>query len=240
MWLLIDCGNTRVKWMLHNGEAPVARGSVLHDEMHLLEHEWDRLPSPERVVGCNVAGDEVAHSIELLTRAWRLQPYWLTPQARQSGVSNRYRQPGQLGADRWAALIAARHLLQDNCLVACAGTALTVDALTAEGEFLGGIIAPGFRLMREALAGNTADLGLLAGCFSAFPDNTADAIHSGVVQALVGAVSRMAEEMRLLGFATKTCILSGGDAHLLRPHLNMKVVLVDNLVLEGLLRVVRE
>lgn len=240
MWLLIDIGNTRIKWMLHSGEAVVDRGSALHEDIDLLERDWSRLPRPERMVGCNVAGEALAHSVELLAREWRIEPLWLTPQAQQAGVSNRYREPAQLGADRWAALIAARHLVSANCLVACAGTALTVDALTADGEFLGGIIAPGFRLMREALAGGTADLGLNQGRFAAFPGNTADAIHSGAVQALVGAISRMADEMRLAGHETNICILSGGDAHLLRPHLNMKVLLVDNLVLEGLLRIVRE
>lgn len=240
MWMLIDVGNTRIKWMLHNGEAIVARGSSLHGDIDLLEREWAQLPRPERMVGCNVAGETIAHSLELLAREWRIEPLWLKPQLEQGGVRNRYRQPLQLGADRWAALIAARHLISGNCVVACAGTALTVDALTADGDFLGGVIAPGFRLMREALAGGTADLGLNQGRFAAFPDNTADAIHSGALQSLVGAISRIADEMRLAGHDTNICILSGGDAHLLRPHLNMKVLLVDNLVLEGLLRVVRE
>ncbi len=240
MWLLVDCGNTRIKWMLHDGESVVQRGSSRYDASGELERQWHALPAPQRVVGCNVAGDAVAARVALLAAQWRLTPFWLRPQPRQCGVSCSYVRPEQLGADRWAALIAAWHLVGGGCLVACAGTALTVDALTADGVFLGGIIAPGFRLMLQSLAGGTADLGLNAGRYAAFPVTTADAIHSGAVQAMAGAIGRMSDQMRLAGNPTNVCLLSGGDAHLLRPHLNMKVLLVDNLVLEGLLRIVRE
>ena len=94
-------------------------------------------------------------------------------------------------ANARSALIGARRLSSDACVVVNAGTAMTVDALTAKGEFIGGIIVPGFDLMHEALAANTARLSSQRGDFSAFPRNTRDAITSGAIQASCGAVERM-------------------------------------------------
>lgn len=240
MWLLIDAGNTRVKWAFHDGEQWLGRGSADHASLDALAVQWAALPAPRRVVGCNVAGPEVKATMERLALMWRLPVDWLTPNGSRLGVRNGYSDPAQLGADRWAALLAAPSLHTGDCLVVNVGTAMTVDALTASGQHLGGIIAPGFRLMQQALAGGTADLGSRSGCFTPFPGNTADAIHGGIMQSLIGAVSRMAGEMKLSGCPASACVLSGGDAHLLRPYINLKVLLVENLVLEGLLRVVKE
>jgi type III pantothenate kinase len=120
-------------------------------------------------------------------------------------------------------------------VVVNAGTALTIDALTADGVFAGGIIVPGAELMRKALAANTAALKLRPGKFGFFPDTTGDAIVSGAVNASCGAIERMARFLEEAGEAQPLCVLSGGGAELLAPYLNLEVKLVDNLVLEGLL-----
>jgi type III pantothenate kinase len=144
-----------------------------------------------------------------------------------------------LGSDRWSALIGARSLEKGPCLVVCAGTALTADALDADGRFLGGIIAPGLRLMQRALADNTAALQIQQGAFAPFPDNTADALHSGALQALVGAVERMLRQLEAQVGQTPRCLASGGDAPLLLPLLPPHTQHVENLVLEGLIRMAR-
>jgi type III pantothenate kinase len=89
--------------------------------------------------------------------------------------------------------------------------------------------------MKQALAGNTARLGLQDGAFSFFPDNTGDAIASGAVNALAGAIERMKRYMTQSGEADALVMLSGGDAGVLTPLLNESVQVVDNLVLEGLM-----
>jgi type III pantothenate kinase len=96
---------------------------------------------------------------------------------------------------------------------------------------------PGADLMRESLSRNTAQLGLQEGRFTYFPDSTADAIMSGIVNALAGAVERMLRYMEESGQAAPIVVLSGGAAPLLAPRLNARVEVVDNLVLEGLLRI---
>jgi type III pantothenate kinase len=161
----------------------------------------------------------------------------VSAQSDQCGVRSGYAQPAQLGADRWAALIGARHLVAGACVVANVGTTMTVDALSAESIFLGGFIVAGFDLMREALARNTAQLELQNGRFAFFPDNTGDAIASGAVNALTGAVERMVSYMQATGEGAPVVLVSGGGAPHLLPHLSGDVRPVDNIVLEGLARI---
>jgi type III pantothenate kinase len=158
----------------------------------------------------------------------------------QCGVRNSYDDPAQLGCDRWAALIGARRLYAGPAVVVDAGTALTADALTGDGVFVGGIIVPGAELMRKALAEHTAALKPQPGKFSFFPDTTGDAIMSGAIDALAGAIERMARFLEEAGEPQPACVLSGGGAALIEPYLNLEVKVVDNLVLEGLLTIARE
>lgn len=161
----------------------------------------------------------------------------MSSHSEQCGVRSGYADPAQLGTDRWVALIGARHLISGTCVVVNAGTTMTVDALSADGIFLGGFIVPGYELMREALARNTAQLKLEAGRFSFFPDNTADAIASGALNALAGAIERMVQYVSRTGEDEPVVLVSGGDAQRLIGLLTAEPRLVDNLVLEGLARI---
>jgi type III pantothenate kinase len=152
-------------------------------------------------------------------------------------VRSSYADPAALGSDRWAALIGAWHLCGTACVVVNAGTTMTVDALGSEGVFLGGCIVPGARLMREVMARDTANLALREGGFSHFPDNTGDALFSGAVNSLAGAVERMAGYLGEITGTLPPVILSGGDLALIEKRLNARVTVVDNLVLEGLLHI---
>jgi type III pantothenate kinase len=115
-----------------------------------------------------------------------------------------------------------------------AGTAVTIDALDADGVFQGGLILPGIRLMIQALADNTAALKVPPGTYAHFPTNTADAIYSGAVHAICGAIELLRLKVRLDEVAVK-CYLSGGAAHEVAPYVSGPLEVVDNLVLEGVL-----
>ena len=145
------------------------------------------------------------------------------------GVVNGYRQPETLGVDRWCALVGARRRLGRAAVVVGAGTATTVDLLDGHGRFLGGLILPGLELMRESLARGTAGLARASGQVVRLPDNTADAIASGAVEATAGAVERAS---RRLGDAP--CLLFGGAAAPLKSALTIEVIEEPLLVLEGL------
>ncbi len=249
MILAIDCGNSRIKLGLHRGGAVgwEAQHSVAMDDGAALDATLGSLlglagPAP-RVIACNVAGAAVRARVDEMLARRALAGRWLQASAAEAGVTNHYEQPERLGADRWAALIGARALHAGATVVACAGTALTIDTLGADGAFSGGVILPGIALMKRSLAEGTAQLPLASGSYSASARNTQDAIESGVLDAACGAIARHAARVpgaRLL--------LTGGDAAAIlaawhagappAPDAAIAApVVVDNLVLEGLVRV---
>jgi type III pantothenate kinase len=237
--LVIDAGNTRIKWGMHDGARWIKQGWIESVRAAELPGALAALPSPRAVVVSNVAGEKLQRQLASMLPPIPA-PRWIKSERAQCGVRNSYADPAQLGCDRWAALIGARQLGGGSAVVVNAGTALTVDALTDDGVFVGGIIVPGAELMRTALAGNTAALGLQSGKFSFFPNSTGDAILSGTINALCGAIERIAQFLEKTGQPPPACVLSGGGAQLLKPHLNLEVKVVDNLVLEGLVAIARE
>jgi type III pantothenate kinase len=182
----------------------------------------------------------VEAQLRALCEAARIPFRVILSEAEQLGVSNGYREPRQLGSDRWAALIAAHALKPGHKLVVNAGTAVTVDALTADGHFLGGLIVPGPALMRRSLSHGTAGLRLTEGDFRDFPESTPEAITSGAVQACAGAIERMAGLMQARGVAPARVLLSGGAAHELMPRLSLPCAVHETLVLDGLLLIARK
>ncbi len=228
--LCLDAGNTRLKWGLRAPGGWLAQGTIAHAEIDALT-----LPAPvQRILACNVAGADVAAAIETLAAKLAAPLAWFKSSAAACGVSNGYDNFSQLGADRWAALIGAHALHAGPALVVVAGTATTIDALSAEGQFRGGLILPGLGLMRRALARNTAGLPEACGHFAEWPTNTDDAIVSGALQATLGAIERMAARHCRPASVDFCVILSGGAAADLAPHLSLPVRRIEHLVLEGL------
>ncbi len=235
MMLCLDAGNSRLKYGLFGGDGWLVQGSLKYSALGELP---ERLPAtPERLIICNVAGAAVAAKLEALAGSFRLEPEWFSSSHSSCGVTNGYALPTQLGADRWAALIGARGIHSGNAIVVMSGTATTIDALDAGGNFFGGVIIPGLNLMRRSLASGTAGLPLADGNIVAFPRNTDDAITSGAVQATLGAIERIAGQLFEGAKDTDNlCLVSGGAADVLAPHLQIRCRVVPNLVLEGLVR----
>jgi type III pantothenate kinase len=152
-------------------------------------------------------------------------------QQQQCGVSNYYALPDQLGTDRWAALIAAWHRVGSAVLVVNCGTATTIDALSDQGEFMGGLILPGIALMQRNLVAQAAQLEHGEGVYQAFPRNTADAILSGALQATCGAIQR---QYALLEDERVPVLLTGGSASAVWELLPLPLLPVVDLVLQGL------
>ncbi len=249
MNLLIDAGNTRIKWALteagrdswlHSGILPVEQASGLPQ---FFAGCFDKLrvnPQNIQIWASNVAGEGIAQHIRSIDTGQ--QPQFIVAREEQCGVRNGYANVSQLGSDRWVALIAAWHLVRGKCLVVNCGTATTIDALSMQGEFLGGLILPGVDLMRRSLCDATAQLQPAQGKYAPFPLNTADALLSGAIQASCGAIER---QHALLGLepgqrADAPVLLSGGAAGQIATHLNLKVQMVDNPVLQGLLLIAQE
>ncbi|MDO8412422.1 MAG: type III pantothenate kinase [Gallionellaceae bacterium] len=229
--LLIDAGNSRIKWALAENRVWSQQGVVENARVTTLRTIFSELPAPHKIVVSNVAGQEMAQQLQMACATWPLPLEFITAHAEKCGIRNSYQQAQQLGSDRWAALIAAWQQEHTTCLVINCGTATTIDALSAQGEFLGGLILPGVDMMQRSIAAGVVQATTASGAWQAFPRNTADALFTGAIQATAGAICLQFE--RLLAPQAR-CILSGGAAYKIEPHLNLPLVRVDNLVLRGL------
>jgi type III pantothenate kinase len=239
MLLLVDAGNTRIKWAIAPADAApgdwTAHGAVPHAELDRLQAAWAGHGLTRAVVS-NVAGHAMqAQLTALLAPLLPAAPHWFTARGELNGLRNRYRDPAQLGSDRFAAALGARCLAPGKALVvATCGTATTVDAVTAAGDFLGGMILPGLGLMLGALARGTAQLPQVApgeryAAPPVFADHTSDAILSGCLAAQAGAIERACAAL-----PADLCIVSGGAAASVAPLLSVPHWMLDNIVLVGL------
>jgi type III pantothenate kinase len=237
--LAIDAGNTRIKWGVHDGHAWSATGAIATAESKELYESLRPALPVEACIASNVAGPEVQSQIERACGKAGIALTLIHSVRQQLGVVNGYSDPQQLGSDRWAALIAAHRAAPGDQLVVNAGTALTVDALTADGRFLGGIIVAGPALMRRSLDRGTASLRLTEGVVRDIAQSTPDAITSGAVHACAGAVERLARAMAERGNPPRRIILSGGAAAEIAAALPVPPTQRENLVLEGLVLIAR-
>ena len=234
MIVCLDSGNTRIKWGVHDGQAWLAQGAVAHADIEQLAALPLAWPRPDKVLLANVAGADAAVRIRQQLADWQPVFQEARAEAMRAGVTNLYQNPGQLGVDRWCALIGARALTASACLVVMAGTATTIDTLAADGRFLGGLILPGLDLMRRSLARDTAGLPFADGRHAAYPCCTDDAIVSGAIEAQVGAIERAFARA-----GAAQCLLSGGNSALLAEHLVIPHAVAQNLPLEGLCQLAR-
>jgi type III pantothenate kinase len=233
MMLLVDAGNTRIKFGWHDGQQWICREDISHEALGAVN--FTRFGTPHRILIAHVASESVRLRLLQMLVPWMDRTEWLKAEFERCGVRNLYADPARLGADRWAAAIGAWHRVKGACVVVSAGTATTVDAIDEHGSFLGGLILPGHGLMQRALASGTAALPLAEGQCVPFPQNTHDAIETGIRYAQAGAVERFRGQMP---FGT-TVVLSGGSASALAPLIAPPRLDFPNLVLEGLLNIVR-
>ena len=238
--LAIDVGNTRTKWGVFDGNDWLETGNIANADIRTpedLSALWKKLPVFQRAVVSNVAGENFA---ALLKASLAQVPVNMIQSAPQNcGVTNGYENPAQLGSDRWAAIVAAWDLTRAACVVVGAGTALTVDAISPRGEFMGGLISPGLYTMKNSLLANTAGISSVQGDWQSFPINTADAVHTGALTAMAGVVNAM--WLRLAHIGARPClIMTGGDALELNGALSDQAEIRPNLVLEGLILLGRE
>jgi type III pantothenate kinase len=245
-FLAIDVGNTRLKWALFDSPKPGAR--LLHQGTEFLDHidrlsegAWAQIPAPASMLGCLVASDSVRHRVEQQMENWTVSPQWVVSSAAEAGLTNRYDHPARLGPDRWVAMIGAWHCMrargmQQPTVVAIVGTAVTIEAIDADGQFLGGYILPGHGIMLRALETGTAGLHVPTGEVCHFPTNTSDALTSGGTFAISGAMAMMVAHLRQRCQAEPWCVMTGGAAWKMAPSLTVPFELMDNLIFDGLLQ----
>lgn len=238
MILLLDLGNTRLKFALCDGGVFTHRGAFGWDAdiAHELASLWATWPRPVRVVGASVVDGARETAVAVAAgNAFGCQPEWVRTPAEACGVRNAYAEPGRLGVDRFLALVDAWDAGRAPCVLASVGTALTLDALDAEGRHLGGWIAPGPLLMQQSVLGATVQVRPdHAGAVRDLADNTADGLASGCWQASAALVDRFVRRAATQLGGSPSVTLGGGDAELLAPLLEHSVSIVPDAVLRGL------
>ena len=251
MIILLDVGNSRVKlgWQHPSlGREPAVHVVTISPLAQLGEQldAWiASLPvGPVAARGVNVAGRVVAELVEASMAQAGCAMQWLQPTASLFGVLNRYENPQQLGADRWAALIGLAGQFGDThppLVLATFGTATTIDTLGPDQTFEGGLILPGPALMRQSLAQGTANLPLATGESNDYPRHTLQAISTGVVAAQAGAVWRQCSvATRRYGTPPTLCVSGGGwpevEAEVRQLMGSLDIRFLPNPVLDGLAR----
>jgi len=242
MILLVDAGNTRIKWgCLEDGRIQQVQEWRHRDRpLDEIVSRLDSLsPQPERMVVSNVAGFEMARA---LTRYAEdhcgMRPEFVLVEREALGVSIAYTDAGQLGVDRWVAMIGAFGQYHAPLCIVDAGTALTIDGLDRQGKHLGGLIAPGVHLASQVLDQATSDIAAKRRPedteLNLFMDNTEGAVRAGALFSVVALVEKAVDEMSRRLSVRPQVIITGGDGERVRDKLNFPAQFVPDLVLRGL------
>ncbi len=240
MKLLLDIGNSRIKWACAEGGrlvgavAALPHGGVVPAG---LLASWVVLQAPsDGVLGVSVAAPQIVREIGVwVERHWVCHPQWLVTPRTGGGIQIAYPQPAALGADRWTAMVAARHRgLLPACVVDC-GTAVTLDAVDGAGRHLGGLIVPGLGAMRRSLTERAHQLPAVGdGCIEALATDTPTGIRSGTLLGLAALIDGLVDRLKEHSGLPLQPLLTGGDAALLLPWLTQRFEHAPHLGLEGL------
>lgn len=236
MNLLIDMGNTRLKWALTTA-GQIMPGSPLVNERisrQELVGLWKGIYRPRRLAISCVSANPLLELVQSVARElWRnVDIIVVKSQAQAFGVISAYRQPEKLGVDRWLSLVAVWQEDQSPaCIVDC-GTAITVDLIDADGRHHGGLICPGLTLMKKSLGQGTEALPFSETDYAVgLADFTEAAIHSGTLMAAIGLIEKVLAKQP----ANLRLVLTGGDAKLIAGQIGIASTVVPDLVLRGLL-----
>jgi type III pantothenate kinase len=237
--LLLDIGNTNLKWAwLSDGKlSPLT--SAAHrgvDTDQLARSAWEH-EKPSAVYVSNVAGERLRGELESWMKAyWGIMPKFLSSPARGLDVENAYEEPAQLGIDRWMTLVAARRQFEGPvCIVDC-GTAITVDVLDGQGHHLGGVILPGFELMRESLLDRTRipRVSQFVEADHLLGRNTAEGVTAASFHSAAALVERIVRRVGQKLVDELSVVLTGSDATALSKYLDIDSCIEPDLVMKGL------
>ena len=249
-FMAIDVGNTRLKWTLYDrpaaGARMLAQGAEFLEQIDRLgEVVWSQIPEPTTMLGCIVAATAVKHRVQEQMEQWNVEPRWVVASDAEAGLVNGYDFPARLGADRWVAMIGARHHTLRRgpprpILLVMVGTAVTVEAIDQHGRFVGGLILPGHGIMLRALESGTAGLHVPTGDVVEFPTNTSDALTSGGTFAIAGACERMFQHLFKRCAAEPLCLMTGGAGWKMLPAMTRPFELIESMIFDGLLVIAEE
>jgi type III pantothenate kinase len=250
MRLLLDIGNTRIKWAVQTDRGLSEQQAIAHAGLDVAQLRAQVFASNDlitQVLVSNVAGEVIAEQVrQAVHECWKIEPSFVTASARAvvagRALHNAYDQPAKLGVDRWLAMLGAYAVADTAALVVSIGTAMTLDAFAPqpapnEAQHLGGMIVPGPDLMMQSLMHNTSDIATRAqhGDYGSdfFADNTLGCVYQGAVNATAALIEAAYAHVRLT-HSDARLLLTGGAAAQARQRLSPPVQVVPDLVLQGL------
>jgi len=234
--LLVDSGNSSIKWAILREGRLADHARVARDGLQSLRENWWSMDKPGRIMVANVAGLEREREIrDIARKLWGLEAGFVRSVRTCCGLTNGYDDPASLGVDRWLAMIAAFHLANGPLIVIDCGTAVTIDLVDGTGVHRGGVIMAGLGLSRRALSEGTDALAVHdSAVVCAASTGTRAGIVSGTLMGLAGAIERIVREQEALLDANPAVYMCGGDARRLLPFINCRVEVIPDLVLIGL------
>ncbi len=237
MKVLVDIGNTRIKWAVEANGIINNTQAVNHHEIDFIEQikgSWSTIDMPEILAIASVSKQNIVEQLSKLAKKnWPdITVVIAKSTAEGFSVTNAYKDASKLGVDRWLGLIALQHYYPGNsCIIDC-GTAVTIDVLNQQGLHLGGLISPGLQLMKQSLYQGTVNLSHVEQAFSVgLSDSTNSAIYSGTLLAVAGLIEKVVYQFCE---SCQTFVLTGGDAELLAKNLNCQVYVEHDFILKGL------
>jgi type III pantothenate kinase len=239
--LLMDVGNTRLKWaVLRDGTLGRQQAELYADwnDEQFRSHVVVPAGRVDRILVANVGGEGIESLIcGAAHEAWGLHPVFLRASARGGGIENGYVDPAKLGVDRWAAMIGAVSMGLGPVCVVSVGTAMTVDGVTETGRHLGGLIVPGPDLMITSLMRNTSDIASRVASDkpgeALFADSTWGGVYQGAVHALAALVDCAMVTMAQSCGKRPVLVTTGGAAHCIERIVAHPSQQVPDLVLRG-------
>jgi type III pantothenate kinase len=247
--LLVDIGNTRVKWAVLTGMRLGRMHAVPHGGKPAAVHALVAASSRDvvRVVAVSVAPTNFESELTVAAlRRFGVIPEFIRSERTSGGVRSGYRETWRLGADRWVGAIGAFAFARGAVVVANIGTALTIDAVTAKGKHLGGAIVPGPSTMIESLLAGTHGIrrrargGVVASTRSLFAADTASALGAGATHAAAAFIDRAVADAAAKMGARPVLVLTGGAAPALKAYIKSRAQVVPDLVLRGLAVLARD
>ena len=240
MFLLIDIGNTKTKWMLRDQRKIYQEDSFLTEDIdqdHLIFSE-----KIQKIFISNVAGFEKEAILKIKLKKFSCPIEFIKPQKKWRHLLNGYHDSSSLGVDRWLSALSVSNSIQKSTVIVSVGTAVTIDYLSFDKKehqytFEGGVILPGLHLTKNALSQNTAQLKNDQGVLQIPAINTANAIQSGFILSILGNLKSFFD-LALSKSKDVNIVLSGGDAEYIYQHLNEDLkshtTIKKDLVLDGL------
>jgi len=240
MFLLIDIGNTKTKWMLRDHKDVHQQNSFLTEDIDQDHFMFsDKI---QKILISNVASFEKEAILKIKLKKFACPIEFVKPQKKWKYLLNDYQDISSLGTDRWLSALSVSNSIEKSTVIVSVGTAVTIDYVSFDKKehqytFEGGVILPGLYLTKNALSQNTAQLKNDEGALQIPAINTANAIQSGFILSVLGNLKSFFE---LASSKSKDVhiILSGGDAEYIYQHLSEDLkshtTIKKDLVLDGL------